>query len=139
MSRKDAMTSLTEKMTYKEASSYLGVTVSAIQHAIKRGALTPLPRQGLVRYLPARQVQLFKGKPIALSFLTSEEGKVWQDTARQAGSLPAHKTVIPYLTDESLGEEHGKRFGRNFARGVYDEIQKFDPTTREDLARPLAV
>lgn len=128
-----------EKMTYKEAAFFLGVSISAINRAIQRGVLTPLPRQGVARYLSSEQVRLFKNKPIALGCLTPEEGATWKETARLSSGTSTQEMVIANLTPEDLGEEHGKRYGRNFVKNVYEQIKKFDPATTEDLGRPLAV
>lgn len=126
-----------EKMTYQEAASYLGVRVDSLKHAIQRGALTPLPRQGLVRYLPAEQVRLFKNKALALSVLTKEEGEAWTRIAEQTGAIQTRPTILPYLTEEE-GLEQGERFGKNWKRGVYRGIQERDPEVERELTSPLA-
>lgn len=130
-----------EKMSYAEAVSFLGIKATTLYNAVSRGVLTPLPRKGLRNYLPAKQVRLFKGKPLALSILTPEEGKIWQEAAviaRGQQTTPVQATVIPYLTDARAGEEMGERFGRNYARSAYKGILEYDPGLESGLARPLA-
>lgn len=131
------MTNKNERMTYKEAADYLKVAYVTLHHAIKRGVLTPLPRQGLVRYLPAEQVRLFENKLLALSSLTKEEGETWARIAEQAGATPTRPNILPYLTEEE-GLEQGERFGKNWKRGVYRGIQEQDPEVERELASPLA-
>lgn len=132
------MNNETEKMTYGEAAIYLGIRVDSLRHAIKRGVLTPFPRQGLYRYIPAEQVRLFKGKPLALSSLTQYEGSVWERIAEQASGKPTHHTVLPYLSPE-IGLSQGERFGQNYVRGVYKGILEHNPSIEEALKSPLAV
>ncbi len=130
-----------EKMSYAEASSFLKVKPSTLYNAIGRGVLTPLPRKGLVRYLPTKQVRLFKGRPLALSVLTPEEGQIWQEAAtfarEQQTDVAPRPSVIPYLTDAREGEEMGERFGRNYASGAYRGILKYNPGLERELASPL--
>ncbi len=66
------------EITYKQASEILGIPVDTLKHAVGRGMLTPLPRQGLERHLISEQVELFKGKRISLATLTKEQKEVWK-------------------------------------------------------------
>ncbi len=132
------MSNENERMTYREAASYLEVNIGSLNHAIGRGVLTPLPRQGVIRHLPTKQVKLFKGKPLALSSLTQDESKVWEKCAEEAKGMPTHHTMLPYLSPD-VGLTQGERFGQNFSRGVHKGILGYDPSTEEALRSPLAV
>lgn len=129
-----------DRMTYAETAAYLGKHPITINAAIKRGILTPLPRKGVIRYLPAKQVRLFKNKPLTLSALTAEEGAIWKETARLAGADVNRPSVLPYLEKaDEVGEEMGKRVGGNYVRSIYQSIREYDPSTEERLRRPLAI
>lgn len=131
---------MNERVTYAEAAAYLKKNPLTINRAIKRGVLTPYPRTGLTRYLPAQQVRLFKDKPLALSALTAEEGAIWKEAARRAGANTDQSSVLPYLLKaDEVGEEMGKRVGGNYVRGLYQSIREFDPMMEDDLRRPLAL
>lgn len=128
-----------EIMTYAEAARFLNKSKASVDRAVGRGTLTPLPRKGVTRYLPAKQVRLFKDKPLALSALTSEEGEIWKEIARKVGANTDRAGVLPYLerADET-GEEMGKRVGRNYVRAIYQSLLEFDPSMEAELRRPLA-
>ena len=134
------MVESSEKMSYVQACNYLEIKMPTLYGAISRGALTPLPRVGIKGYLSTKQVMLFKGKPLALSVLTKEEGEIWKEAARMTGIDVDRPSVLPYLDKaEKAGKEKGERFGRNYARSVYQSIREYDPTTEESLRRPLAI
>jgi hypothetical protein len=66
-------------INYEEASNLLGISVGTLKHAIGRGALTRLPRQGVNQLLMKEQVELFKGKRLSLSSLSNEARARWHE------------------------------------------------------------
>lgn len=64
-------------ITYKEAARLLGIVEGSLHHAIGRGVLTRLPRNGLQQRLIEDQVKLFQGKRLSLNALSNAEKEAW--------------------------------------------------------------
>ena len=76
------------EITYEDAANVLGVKHGTITNAVNRGVLNALPRR---RRKPGRlaleQVQLFKGKELSLTHLSTEEAIIWHEVNRYIGNI----------------------------------------------------
>lgn len=65
-------------LSYKEASSLLGISVDTLKQAIGRGVITSIPSTHKTKYLMKEQVELFKGKRLSTDDLTPQEKTAWE-------------------------------------------------------------
>jgi len=79
---------------YEEASNLLGVASGSLRHAVRRGVLTQLPREGVYQHVIKEQVELFRGKWLSLSSLDAKERAIWQALHDEVYPSPANP-VLP--------------------------------------------
>jgi len=79
-------------ITYKEAINILGVVEGSLHHAISRGVLTRLPREGVYQRLIKEQVELFRGKRLSLSALNDRDRRIWQQY-HDAVTIPTSQPI----------------------------------------------
>lgn len=92
-------------ITYREAVDILGIVEGSLHHAVSRGVLTRLPREGVYQRLAKEQVELFKGKRLSLSALNDKERRLWQKY-HDAIEAPADQatTQLQFTQSNELNE-----------------------------------
>lgn len=89
-------------INYTDLAELLGVDLNTLRHAVSRGVLTRLPKQGLVQPLIKEQGMLFQGKKrLSLASLKTHEREQWEAYAQRAHSMgKVQKTVGTKQGDE---------------------------------------
>lgn len=118
-----------EKVTYKEASDKLEVSIDTLQQAIGRGVFTKILAPEKVKHLHRKQVELFINKPrLSLHALTPEERKLWEEYREEAT-----QSIQPVLQFPELNY-------RKLARALIEEMnnEKRD-RERGETASPFSI
>lgn len=76
-------------VTYSDLTELLSVDLGTLRHAVSRGVLTRLPKQGLVQPFIKEQAMLFRGKKrLSLNSLNASERVEWARFAQLAQGNP---------------------------------------------------
>ena len=114
-------------ITYKQASDQLGIAPVTLKQAIKRGMLTPIPRQGLERYLIAEQVSLFQGKRLSFASLNKEQMETWK----------RYREIATGTTSTQI-DPRGFAYSPDTMKEIFDEIARLIREGKVPQGTPLA-
>ena len=127
-------------VTYEEAAMQLDVSKETIKQAIVRKVLTPLPKEGRLRYLMRGQVELFRGKRLSLSSLRGDDRKLWEkyrEHATDTSSTRIDLRGVVYSPDfaDRIAKTAVKEAVQAYQRGEVPQGVPFFDILREVFAR----